>query len=115
MTQTTMAITGAAGRIGTTVLPLLRRPGRRFVLIDSAPVDTPDGVDDVRQLDIRDVPALTDAFDGVSTVVHLAGIPHEATWADLLAANIDGTAAVLEAAQRARVQRVMLASSIHPG
>jgi nucleoside-diphosphate-sugar epimerase len=108
----TIAMTGAAGRIGTAVLPLLRRPGRRFVLTDSVPVEgQPE--DEVRRLDVHDLPGLVDALEGVSTLVHLAGIPQEAEWAELLSANIDGTALVLDAAQQAGVERVMLASSIH--
>jgi hypothetical protein len=46
-------------------------------------------------------------------VVHLAGHAAEMPWADILAVNIDGTQAVLEAAQRAGVRRVLLASSYH--
>lgn len=88
----TIAVTGAAGRIGTTVLPLLRRPGRRFVLIDSVPVDARRPEDDVRRLDVHDLPGLVDALEGASTLVHLAGIPHETEWAELLSVNIDGSA-----------------------
>jgi nucleoside-diphosphate-sugar epimerase len=108
-----IAITGAAGRIGSAVLPLLRKPEREFVLVDATAVEGAAPEDDVRRLDIADRAGLTAAFGGVETVVHLAGIPTEASWDDLLHANIDGTQAVLEAATAAGVRRVMLASSIH--
>ena len=51
--------------------------------------------------------------DGVDAVVHLAGIPVEARFAKLLAANIDGTYQVFEAAHQAGVPRVVYASSNH--
>jgi uronate dehydrogenase len=108
-----IAITGAAGTIGSAVLPLLRKPGREFVLVDATAVEGAEPVDDVRRLDIADRAGLISALEGVETVVHLAGIPTETAWNDLLHANIDGTQVVLEAARLAGVRRVMLASSIH--
>ncbi|SEB52556.1 NAD dependent epimerase/dehydratase family protein [Paramicrobacterium humi] len=108
-----IAITGAAGRIGATVLPLLRRPEREFVLIDSKRVSSAASDDVVIELDILDRDALREAFRGADTVIHLAGIPSETAWEDLLQTNIDGTQAVLEAAKDARVGSIMLASSIH--
>lgn len=108
-----IAITGAAGTIGSAVLPLLRKPDREFVLIDATEIDGSQPGDDIRRIDIADGQALGSAFADVQTVVHLAGIPTETTWKDLLHANIEGTQVVLEAARIAGVRRVMLASSIH--
>jgi uronate dehydrogenase len=50
---------------------------------------------------------------GAEAVVHLAGIPGEDRWTSIRRANIDGTYRVLEAARRAGVGRVVLASSNH--
>jgi uronate dehydrogenase len=46
-------------------------------------------------------------------VVHLAGIPDEAPFADILESNIVGTYNVFEAAREAAVRRVVFASSHH--
>ena len=50
---------------------------------------------------------------GASAVVHLAGIAGESTWPAISHANIEGTYCALEAARRAGVRRVVLASSNH--
>lgn len=109
----TIAITGASGRIGTAVRPLLARPGRTLRLIDVAEPDTLIAGEEVRVVDVDDEHDLTAAFEGADAVVHLAGIPSERPWPDLLAANIHGTYTALTAAHRAGIDTVMLASSIH--
>ena len=53
------------------------------------------------------------AVDGVSAIVHLAGQPTEAPWPVIRDANIDGLVRLLEAARRAGVPRIVLASSNH--
>ena len=63
--------------------------------------------------DITDLAAMIDAVEGASAVVHMAGISGESTWPAISHANIEGTYAVLEAARRAGVPRVVLASSNH--
>jgi uronate dehydrogenase len=115
----TVVLSGAAGRIGT----YLRREdgglagrGWRLHLVDA---DEPDDVGpdetftaaDLTDEDSRD--ALVEAMTGAVGVVHLAGIPSEDTWTRVRRANIDGTYRVLEAARRAGVRRVVLASSNH--
>ncbi len=45
--------------------------------------------------------------------MHLAAIPHEAPFAGILPANIDGTYQVFDAARRAGVRRILFASSNH--
>jgi UDP-glucose 4-epimerase len=106
-----IAITGGSGRIGHALAPRLTARGHTVRAIDTEPVEGADW----EQLSgsILDVPAMTDAFRGADLVVHLAGHPAEDEWAELLSLNIDGTRAVLEAAQEAGVPRVLLASSIH--
>jgi uronate dehydrogenase len=107
-----IAVTGAAGSLASDVLPGLLERGYRIVGVDQhGPVDD-DRCAWVR-CDITDRDALLSAFDGCDAVVHLAGIPLEAEWAAILRANIDGTQAVLEAARRNHIPRVVLASSIH--
>ena len=61
-----------------------------------------------------DYDAVLAAMDGIDTVVHLAGAASpEASWGQVLDANIVGTRNVLEAARAAEVARVVFASSNH--
>jgi uronate dehydrogenase len=106
-------VTGAAGRIGTVLRGGLPARGWRLRCLDVVPV--PDVRPDEEQVvaDVADLAAISDATEDVAAVVHLAGISGESTWEAILHANIQGTYAVLEAARRAGVPRVVLASSNH--
>ncbi|MFI5682919.1 NAD-dependent epimerase/dehydratase family protein [Streptomyces sp. NPDC051636] len=106
-----MAITGAAGRIGSVVRAGLRDEVARLVLIDRVGLTAQTPTEDVHQLDLRDAEAVTAALKGVDAVVHLGGIPDEAPLPDLLDGNVRGTHNVLEGARRHGVRRVVLASS----
>jgi uronate dehydrogenase len=103
-------LTGAAGRIGTCLRELLPAYGYRLRCFDRLPVP---GEPDAITADLQDAGALATAADGVDAVVHLAGIPGEAPFADILAANIDGTYRLYDAARAAGVRRIVYASSNH--
>ena len=63
--------------------------------------------------DIADLEAIAPAFEGIDTVVHLSaalGSPSPA-WSVMLHTNVTGTYNVYEAARRAKVKRVVFASS----
>ena len=62
---------------------------------------------------VTDVDTMVEACRGVDAVIHLAGIAGEDSWDRLMAANVDGTRTVLEAARVAGVSRVVFASSVH--
>ncbi|MFN2461122.1 MAG: NAD-dependent epimerase/dehydratase family protein [Candidatus Velthaea sp.] len=100
-----IAVTGAAGLIGTALCADLRRD-HEVVDID---------VRDARTLaDVRDLAALERAVAGCAAVVHLAGIVTlGAQWDEVLAVNVAGTYNVFEAARRRGVRRVIFASSNH--
>lgn len=109
----TVLITGAAGRIGTVLRGGLPERGWAVRCVDVVPM--PDERPGEEQLvaDVTDLAAMVDAAEGVDAVVHLAGVVGESTWPAISSANIEGTYATLEAARRAGVQRVVLASSNH--
>ncbi len=106
-------VTGAAGLIGTVLRGGLPERGWAVRCLDVVPVtDVRPGEEHV-VADVTDLAAMVDATQGAGAVVHLAGIATESTWAAISHANIEGTYAALEAARRAGVQRVVLASSNH--
>jgi nucleoside-diphosphate-sugar epimerase len=110
-----VVITGASGRAGRLLVPRLARPGRVLRLLD---VREPDpgmltGADDVVLASITEVDAITDVCRGAAAVVHLAGQAWEASFDDVVRLNVRGTHDVLEAARRAGVSRVVIASSHH--
>jgi energy-converting hydrogenase Eha subunit A len=109
-----LLITGAAGAVAGLVRPLLRRPGRRLRLLDPT---TPPDIDPAAERhltgSVTDPDLMAVACADVDLVVHLGGINHERPWRDVLETNIHGTQVTLDAARRAGVRRVMLASSAH--
>jgi NAD+ dependent glucose-6-phosphate dehydrogenase len=107
--STRVLITGAAGVIGQTLARGLA--GTFDLVLTDADADADA---DIRDLDVRDLQACTGAFQGVDTVVHLAGAASpQSDWETVLDLNIVGTRTVLEGARRAGVRRVVLASSNH--
>ncbi|MGZ4607271.1 MAG: NAD-dependent epimerase/dehydratase family protein [Blastococcus sp.] len=106
-------VTGAAGRIGTWLRGGLPERGWAVRGLDVVPVtDVRPGEEQV-VADVTDLAAVVDAAQGASALVHLAGIAGESTWPAISHANIEGTYCALEAARRAGVPRVVLASSNH--
>ncbi|UOE42878.1 NAD-dependent epimerase/dehydratase family protein [Agromyces larvae] len=121
-----VVITGASGRIGSQVVPLLDRAGRTLRLVDT---ELPERVEEgpwgmasgaplrgsieLHRASIERDDEIRAAVRGADAVVHLAALASERPWADLVRVNIDGTQRVLEAAHLGGVRRVLLASSIH--
>src|SRR3954470_4925010 len=106
-------VTGAAGRIGTVLRGGLPERGWAVRCLDVVPiVETRPGEEHV-VADVADLVAMVDATEGAAAVVHLAGVVGESTWPAISRVNIEGTYCALEAARRAGVRRVVLASSNH--
>jgi nucleoside-diphosphate-sugar epimerase len=101
--------TGGHGRLGRHVTGVLRDVCRVTVL-DAAPAET--GLAFV-QADVTDIDALRRALVGQDAVIHLAAIanPRSAPADVTFRTNVQGTFAVLQAAEEAGVRRVVVASS----
>ena len=110
--MTTILLTGAAGRMGGMLRPRLARAGRLLRLLDTGDL-TPGPAEEFVRASVTDLDAMASACAGVSAVIHLAGIAEEAPWEQIAAANIHGSYVAFEAATRAGVGRVILASSNH--
>ena len=107
-----IVITGAAGLVGSMLRPRLAQPDRTLRLLDIAPLEAGPGEEAV-QASVTDLAAMTAACRGADAIVHLAGIPGEASWPRILETNINGGYVAFEAARRAGVPRVIFASSNH--
>jgi uronate dehydrogenase len=106
-------LTGAAGRIGTCLRTGLRPGLRELRLSDRATLRAEHDAETVVAADLADREAVARAAEGVDAVVHLGGEPGEADLEALLDPNVRGVFHVLDAARRAGVRRVVLASSNH--
>jgi uncharacterized protein YbjT (DUF2867 family) len=92
-----IAITGGTGFVG-------RHLAERYPSDDVVVVSRRTGVR------IDDVEALARAFEGCRAVAHCAGINREVGRQTFQRVHVDGTRAVLEAAHRAGVERIVLLS-----
>lgn len=113
MSASTVLVTGAAGRIAQAVCPGLVEAGLTVRGTDVAglPADVPGITADLA--DPAAGPVLAELLDGADAVLHLGAIAAEDSWPRILAANIDATQRVIDAARAAGVGRVVLASSNH--
>jgi uronate dehydrogenase len=110
----TVLVTGAAGHIGRITCAGLAARGWKVRGLDRVPLDAVDGLAEPPVVaDIRDTEAVRAATAGVDAVVHLAGIPTEAPFEEILGNNIEGTFEVFDAARRQGVRRIVYASSNH--
>ncbi|MBX4909915.1 MULTISPECIES: NAD(P)-dependent oxidoreductase [Rhizobium] len=108
-----IAITGAAGRVGTLLRPFLRQHAEHVRLIDiREPVDLAGNESFVRA-DLSKLEEVTAALRGVDGVVHLAGIASGVDMNAILQANVLGTYNLYEAARINKVERMVYASSNH--
>ncbi len=90
-----VAITGGSGFVGRNLAARLD---------DAVVISRRSGVD------ITDIDALAAAFEGCDAVAHCAGINREIGDQTFRRVHVDGTAAVVEAARRAGVRRIVLVS-----
>jgi UDP-glucose 4-epimerase len=112
-------VTGGAGFVGATLVRRLVMAGHPVRVLDNYSTGDPAylagvGAEVVRG-DIRDEPALNAALSGTGAVVHLAAagsvVESVADPETNFSVNVLGTFRVLDAARRAGVQRVVLAST----
>jgi NAD+ dependent glucose-6-phosphate dehydrogenase len=106
-------ITGAAGRIGSSLAEQLKdRYDLRVHYHHTIPEHPP--VADQVIADVSVYEQIAPALVGMDAVVHMAGDPStRASWESVRARNIDGTYNVLEAARQAGVKKVVFASTNH--
>ena len=106
-------VTGGAGKIGTALRSHWRGRYGLLRLADIAAQEPTGAGEEICHLDMRDITSVEKSMEGMDCVVHLAGIPHEDTWDNILSVNIEGTYNAFEVARRQGVRRVVFASSNH--
>ena len=106
-------MTGAAGFIGGHVVAELASGGAQVVAFDRAGGDSPVAGVEAVEGDVLDRDALLHAMRGCDAVFHLAAVySYSRTQAGAMqAVNVEGTRAVLDAAARAGVRRIVHTSS----
>jgi uronate dehydrogenase len=109
----TIVITGAAGSVGSMLRSRLARPDRTLRLLDIRAIEPLAAGEEAVQASATDMAAMSEVCQGADAVIHLAGIPGEAPWEQILDVNINSSYVAFEAARRAGVPRVIFASSNH--
>ncbi len=113
MTKRRILLTGAAGRVGRLVRPLLQRM-YALRLCDLAPMTATSVDEEILPGDLADPSVASRAVDGVAAVVHLAGLVAPAvSFEDTLDPNYRAVLNLLEACRHGGVRRFVFASSHH--
>ena len=104
-------LTGAAGGIATAVRPVLRELAEEVVLTDRFDVAELEQGERFERASLED-PAPWEALAAdCDAIVHLGAVPDEAAFDVLAGPNLHGAFHVLDAARRAGVRRVVMAST----
>ncbi len=116
LTGKRVLVTGATGFLGSRLVPALHRAGADVVALVRGPGSVSQMIAEQAELvggDLREGDAVDAAMKDVDIVVHCAAITtNQATWDEHEAVNVEGTGAILEAACRAGVERVVHVSSV---
>jgi UDP-glucose 4-epimerase len=116
-------VTGGAGFIGSHLADRLVADGHRVVALDNFSTGRPNTLAHlagharvrIERVDVAEADRLVPLFEAADWVFHLAAladiVPSIERPLDYHRANVDGTAAVLEAARRAGVKRFLYAAS----
>ncbi len=109
-----LMVTGSAGRIGRTLVGILREAGYEIRTFDRTAQHKNNDWEHIPG-DLRDIQAVRRAAQGMDAVVHLGAIPsdHYGTGDEVLTVNVQGTWNVLFAAAEAGVERVVYFSSVN--
>jgi UDP-glucose 4-epimerase len=110
-----IAVTGAAGRVGTHVVELASSLGHTVVAIDRRPL--PPAVDVSRYFDVdtTDYSGLVEAMSGCDALIHLAAITGPGREPDHIVHNTNVVSSynALRAASQVGIRRICQASSIN--
>ncbi len=106
-----IAVTGGTGFVGKAVLDMMADRG---IAARALARKIPDNRPDVEWIagNLGDAGALGELVSGTDAVIHIAGLTNNPDPAQFEVANVAGTAAMLDAAQQAGVDRFVFVSSL---
>ena len=107
----TIAVTGGTGFVGQALLDLAASEGVIVKALARQPQEKRDGVKWVKG-DLANKRALGTLVKGAEAVIHIAGVVNAADPAAFEVGNVAGTLAVVEAALKAGVPRLIFVSSL---
>ena len=107
----TIALTGATGFVGQTVLDEAERRGLTARALTRRPQGARGSVTWIAG-DLTSQSALAELLSGADAVIHIAGLTNSPDPAAFRTCNVDGTAALIAAAEAARVERFVFVSSL---
>ena len=111
MIKKTIAVTGATGFVGSTVIQQLKDMGYGIRALTRKERDPIIGVEWVEGA--LDNPILLERLcDGADCVIHIAGVVNAANKAGFETGNVDGTAAIIKAAKSQNIRRFIHISSL---
>jgi len=113
MTIHRLLITGAAGALGKQLRERLAGAYPVVRLSDVAPMDPARAGEEVMPCDLADAAAVDALCEGVDAIVHLGGQSTEAGWERIIQSNVLGAINLYESARKAKVDRVLFATSNH--
>ena len=105
-------ITGAAGDVGSRLTALLHDTYELRLSDIRTPAAVPGNAEFI-PAELSNMAAVGRVVAGMDGIVHLGGFSVEGPWETILQANIAGCYNLFEAARRAKVQRIVFASSNH--
>ncbi|ABD56414.1 NAD-dependent epimerase/dehydratase family protein [Jannaschia sp. CCS1] len=109
-----IVLTGAAGRCGSIVRPMLAAICEELISSDIVEsIDALAANESYVKADLADYTAIAAMMDDVEMVVHFGAIVDEGPFEELLGPNFIGSYNVWDSAQKAGARRIVYASSIH--
>jgi uncharacterized protein YbjT (DUF2867 family) len=111
MSRGTLAITGATGFVGQTLVRTALEGGWRVRALTRSPKPSNEGLNWING-SLEDSVSLAELVRSSDAVIHVAGVVNAADQAGFAKGNIEGTRAVVEAAENASIRRFIHVSSL---
>jgi uncharacterized protein YbjT (DUF2867 family) len=111
MSRGTLAITGATGFVGQTLVRIALECGWRVRALTRSPKPSSDGLSWING-SLEDCASLAELVRGSDAVIHVAGVVNADDRAGFAKGNIEGTLAVVKASENSSIRRFVHVSSL---